>query len=248
MASHDLQLSVEGGAPSDMHGAMNTVGAGAPPPASGGITGQLRRSAHPTVLIFHVLFKLLALALYILGGVFAADKSNSSRKVSGSKFIAVTVGCILLLAADFWVVKNITGRLLVGLRWWNQVEGETTRWIFESKGQEATVNPFDRSVFWTVLYATPVIWCALFVIALLKFELGWLLTVVMAIALSGANVYGYYKCSTDQKDKFQQMMRDGAQQGAMAAMRSNLFGMLLGGGAAGPAAAGASQGATTTYV
>ena len=24
---------------------------------------------------------------------------------------------ILLLAADFWVVKNVTGRLLVGLRW-----------------------------------------------------------------------------------------------------------------------------------
>jgi hypothetical protein len=27
----------------------------------------------------------------------------------------------LLLAFDFWTVKNVTGRLLVGLRWWNEV-------------------------------------------------------------------------------------------------------------------------------
>lgn len=26
---------------------------------------------------------------------------------------------IILSALDFWVVKNISGRLLVGLRWWS---------------------------------------------------------------------------------------------------------------------------------
>ena len=41
---------------------------------------------------------------------------------------------ILLLAFDFWTVKNITGRLLVGLRWWNKVEEDgTSTWMFESK-------------------------------------------------------------------------------------------------------------------
>ena len=45
-------------------------------------------------------------------------------------FIAV----ILLLAFDFWTVKNVTGRLLVGLRWWNRVkEDGTSEWVFESK-------------------------------------------------------------------------------------------------------------------
>eukprot|EP01050_Picozoa_sp_SAG11_P010429 SAG11_NODE_1041_length_6056_cov_5.902468_6_plen_102_part_00 len=29
--------------------------------------------------------------------------------------------CILLLAMDFWTVKNVSGRLLVGLRWWNEI-------------------------------------------------------------------------------------------------------------------------------
>jgi len=32
----------------------------------------------------------------------------------------MTFICVLLLSSfDFWTVKNVTGRLLVGLRWWN---------------------------------------------------------------------------------------------------------------------------------
>jgi hypothetical protein len=33
-------------------------------------------------------------------------------------FIAVTV----FTAFDFWIVKNVTGRLLVGLRWWSDTD------------------------------------------------------------------------------------------------------------------------------
>ena len=33
-------------------------------------------------------------------------------------FILVTV----LGALDFWTIKNISGRLLVGLRWWSEVD------------------------------------------------------------------------------------------------------------------------------
>ena len=41
---------------------------------------------------------------------------------------------ILLLAFDFWTVKNVTGRLLVGLRWWNRVkEDGSSEWVFEAK-------------------------------------------------------------------------------------------------------------------
>jgi hypothetical protein len=34
---------------------------------------------------------------------------------------------------DFWTVKNVSGRLLVGLRWWNEIkeDGESV-WVFES--------------------------------------------------------------------------------------------------------------------
>jgi hypothetical protein len=38
-----------------------------------------------------------------------------------SSFVFSFVMVTLLLAFDFWTVKNVTGRLLVGLRWWNEV-------------------------------------------------------------------------------------------------------------------------------
>ena len=74
-----------------------------------GKLGLFKGSRHPGVALFHVLFKSLALAVYLFAGLFT------------SNFVLVCVVCILLLAFDFWTVKNVSGRLLVGLRWWNYV-------------------------------------------------------------------------------------------------------------------------------
>lgn len=77
---------------------------------------------HPYVAFFHLFFRGLALATYILCGWFS------------DSFITSFVFVILLLSADFWTVKNITGRLLVGLRWWNYVDDEgVSHWVYESK-------------------------------------------------------------------------------------------------------------------
>jgi hypothetical protein len=50
-------------------------------------------------------------------------------------FIIVFVIVVMLVAADFWTVKNVTGRLLVGMRWWNEIVPETgeSKWQFESR-------------------------------------------------------------------------------------------------------------------
>ena len=49
-------------------------------------------------------------------------------------FIELFLTVVLLLAFDFWTVKNVTGRLMVGLRWWNKVDEDgTSSWQFESK-------------------------------------------------------------------------------------------------------------------
>lgn len=177
------------------------------------IQSKLSQSSHPTVIVFHILFKVIAVLFYMFGGWMLGNEHE------GANFIMLTVILILILAADFWVVKNVTGRLLVGLRWWNKVENDTTTWIFES-AENKRVNPFDRSVFWTTLYAAPLVWGFFLIAALISFQFKWLLIVGIALALSSANVYGYYKCSGEQKARFQQMMQAGAQQGAMAAMRS----------------------------
>jgi len=40
---------------------------------------------------------------------------------------------ILFTAFDFWVVKNITGRLLVGLKWYSECKEDGSEvWLFES--------------------------------------------------------------------------------------------------------------------
>ena len=221
MASHDLHFTVSQNGVEDPTALYDSPAMPPLPQAAQSNGGYLSMSSHPTACIFHVLFKGLALFFYLFGGWFSGKSS--------ANFITVTVFCILLLAADFWVVKNVTGRLLVGLRWWNKVEGDTTRWIFES-AENRQVNKFDSSVFWTVLYATPLIWGSLAFLAILKINLSWLITVGMAFALSSANVYGYWKCSSDQKAKFQQMMQQGAQAGAMSVIRGNVFGFLTGTG------------------
>jgi hypothetical protein len=184
------------------------------------IQDQLKQSSHPMVVIFHILFKAIALFIYSFGNWFVGTHHSA-------KFILLTVICILLLAADFWVVKNVTGRLLVGLRWWNKVDEDDTVWIFES-AENKVINQFDRTVFWTVLYVTPVLWAALFIFGLLHFALDWLLICVIALSLSMANVYGYYKCSKEQAAQFQQLMQSSAQHGAMAMMRSNMLSVLTG--------------------
>eukprot|EP00531_Pseudo-nitzschia_arenysensis_P008271 CAMPEP_0116126948 /NCGR_PEP_ID=MMETSP0329-20121206/6591_1 /TAXON_ID=697910 /ORGANISM="Pseudo-nitzschia arenysensis, Strain B593" /LENGTH=241 /DNA_ID=CAMNT_0003621039 /DNA_START=61 /DNA_END=786 /DNA_ORIENTATION=+ len=241
MASHDLHFAVSQNGvndPSALHDPP-TMPVTPGEQSGGNFLGEtLKQSAHPTVCIFHVLFKGLALFFYIFGGWFSGDGKGGN---SGANFITVTVLCILLLAADFWVVKNITGRLLVGLRWWNKVEGDKTSWIFES-APDRQVNKFDSSVFWTVLYVTPAIWAGLMVIGILKFNLGWLIVVFTALSLSSANVYGYYKCSSDQKAKFQQMVAQGAQAGAMSVMRGNMLGWLTG------TSTSSTQPQTSTYV
>lgn len=189
------------------------------------VQDQLKQSSHPMVIIFHIIFKAASLFVYMFGGWMIGSDHNGDK---GARFISLMVTCILLLAADFWVVKNVTGRLLVGLRWWNKVEEDGTKWIFESAEGKRPVNNFDRNVFWAVLYGTPVIWSALFLLGLISFKLNWLLIVVMALTLSGSNVYGYYKCSSEQKTKTHQMMQQYAQQGAVAVMRSNMLSMLTG--------------------
>jgi hypothetical protein len=84
---------------------------------------------------------------------------------------------ILLLAADFYYLKNIAGRRLVGLRWWNEVDPSTgeSRWVFESSEPGTKViNPTDSRFFWIAIYAQPVFWIGLAVVAILTFKFIWL--------------------------------------------------------------------------
>ena len=103
----------------------------------------------------------------------------------------------------------MSGRLLVGLRWWNEVsESGGNEWKFESlqEGQR-TINKKDSNLFWTVLYATPVVWAVLGLVAALKFSIDYLLLVIIAFLLSGANLVGYVKCSKAAQNELKGLRR-----------------------------------------
>ncbi|KAG5459210.1 MAG: hypothetical protein BJ554DRAFT_415, partial [Olpidium bornovanus] len=151
-------------------------------------------------LIFHCAFRLAAILFYLLGSLI----------ISNDVFIFVMV--VLLVAFDFWTVKNVTGRLLVGLRYWNDVkEDGNSEWVFESRevgiarslaGPGRPLNAVDSRIFWTVLYTTPVVWAVFAVFAFIKFHVFWLPTVAIALALSSANLIGFMKCDRDAKAKW----------------------------------------------
>ena len=55
----------------------------------------------------------------------------------------------------------MTGRLLVGLRWWNDASAADggTAWRFEALGEgQRAINPHERRWFWIVLVAAPILW------------------------------------------------------------------------------------------
>lgn len=148
------------------------------------------RSRHPIALFFHVFFKVAALLSYLLLTIFT------------SNFVLVFVTCILLLAFDFWTVKNISGRLLVGLRWWNEVQPDgQSVWRFESKEDRSDIDPLESNVFWITLYAYPLVWILLGVVCIVSMRLQWLMIIGFALVLSISNLVGYFKCQRDATSK-----------------------------------------------
>lgn len=76
---------------------------------------------HPTAALFHILFKIIALFIYIFGNWFI------------NNFVILFVIIELCLAIDFWTTKNITGRYMVGLRWWNKTnDNDESQWMYET--------------------------------------------------------------------------------------------------------------------
>merc|ERR1712130_365281 len=93
-------------------------------PAPGTLNWRL--SAHPITLVTFLAFRAASLLVYLLGGI-----------IFGGSFVLYFIITVLLLAADFYYLKNIAGRRLVGLRWWNEVNPQTgdSHWVFESAPQ-----------------------------------------------------------------------------------------------------------------
>ncbi|KAK2571725.1 Golgi apparatus membrane protein TVP23-like protein B [Acropora cervicornis] len=126
-----------------------------------------KKFRNPVVTVFHLLFRVAAIVAYLLCSWFS------------DSFITNFIVIVLLLSFDFWTVKNVSGRLLVGLRWWNYVDEDgNSHWVFESRKNNKSVTTAESRVFW----------------------LG-LLVVAVGLSLNGANLVGYVRCKKDAGKK-----------------------------------------------
>ena len=104
-------------------------GGSAVPVGAGGPEGSPMHlpATQSKVMLFHVLFKAIALVIYLLSGMIFNTNEGGGYVMT---FVIVTI----LSALDFWTVKNVSGRLMVGLRWWSEVnEDGSTTWKFEAQ-------------------------------------------------------------------------------------------------------------------
>jgi hypothetical protein len=172
------------------------------------VPGFLRNAAHPYVCLFHLVFKGLAIFTYWI--IYALTKDIVFT------FILTTI----FLAADFWTVKNVTGRILVGLRWWNKMnEDGTSEWVFESGVDRSQVSSLDKNVFWIALYVFPIYWAGAAISNVLSFSPNFVILNMMGLAFAGINAMGYTKCSRSG----QQAVTDWAKNQAMKVITGNVL-------------------------
>ena len=150
----------------------------------------IKKSSQPKIALITVSIKLLALFFFLFLNIFTSNEA------------LVMIVVILLDAADFWYTKNISGRILVGLRWWNNYNQNTQEnvWVFESKNEIKESN-IDRKTFWFSLYGFAAIWLILFVWECILFNFIWAFLCLISLAIAATNVYGFFRCSKIQQEK-----------------------------------------------
>ena len=110
---------------------------------------------------------------------------NLFTKSSVSVFVTVLLSSCL----DFWVTKNLTGRSLIGLRWWSsndisseedldaqssaETKDEEKSWYFESYDFEVNNSTMDSSVFWLAQSSSAAFWSIFMVLKVLGLNLFW---------------------------------------------------------------------------
>ncbi|XP_029784224.1 Golgi apparatus membrane protein TVP23 homolog B isoform X1 [Suricata suricatta] len=189
---------------------------------------------HPVASFFHLFFRVSAIVVYLLCELF------SSSFIACMVTIILLLSCDFWAVKDsvlpiflecgshsqitlppgsltffvpwtpFTVEVNVTGRLMVGLRWWNHIDEDgKSHWVFESRKASAqeskTVSEAESRIFWLGLIACPVLWVIFAFSALFSFRVKWLAVVIMGVALQGANLYGYIRCKVGSRKNLTNM-------------------------------------------
>lgn len=163
---------------------------------------------HKVALFFHWFFKIAAWVFYI----FCTWFSDS--------FILNFVTCVVLVALDFWTVKNVTGRKLVGLRWWNEANDSGSAWRFEQAAEGSRIiHSGEKRLFWIGLFANVGVWGGLAFFAIVRLKFDYLVIPIIACIMGSSNMVGYFKCSREAGEQLKSMTNNLMQQAATRAVQ-----------------------------
>ena len=169
---------------------------------------NISKATHPIVCLVHIGLKFAAAFAYMFLKLITSSSVNT--------FITV----IILVSVDFWFVKNVSGRYLVKMRWWNGEE-ETGRegWYFESFLHDKASSDIDRHIFWWAQCISTGFWTVMFVVKLLSLSVFWGMLVFICFSLNATNLYGYYLCHGDNQKQVKRML-DTINQSVQTARQS----------------------------
>ncbi len=140
--------------------------------------------SRPLPCFFHCVFKLVAALSYLFSGLLLQS------------LVVRFLLTFMSLVTDFWVTKNLTGRMLVGLRWWSGDVGDSQGQAvyFESFDADLNFNAFDKSIFWGGLLSATGFWLFFALGRLLTADLLWGLLSCTGLLLNWTNLKSYYQC------------------------------------------------------
>eukprot|EP01016_Furgasonia_blochmanni_P003655 TRINITY_DN11429_c0_g1_i6.p2 TRINITY_DN11429_c0_g1~~TRINITY_DN11429_c0_g1_i6.p2 ORF type:complete len:238 (-),score=30.75 TRINITY_DN11429_c0_g1_i6:247-960(-) len=175
---------------------------------------NLSKATHPTACVFTVAFKIAAIVCYFLVDTFTIGNSSLSKILT-----------IIFSAFDFWTVKNVTGRLLVGLRWWSKIKNDGDQdWIFECRLDESKINTVDKTFFWGGQIGFTAAWLIIFVVNSLSFKFTVAFLDGYVLVLLGINLFAYYKCSNEKQKQAKEFASSASKAAAKHVITKRLFG------------------------
>ncbi|KAI1708811.1 NRDE-2, necessary for RNA interference domain-containing protein [Ditylenchus destructor] len=146
------------------------------------VTG-FRSLRHPSIVLVHLMFRALGVVFYVFANILS------------SSFIIQLLVLLSLFSADFWTVKNITGRFLVGLRWWSFVDAEgNNHFKFETSKDPQSFDAMERRIFWGALVVAPIFWLLLVSVAFFTFQWQWMIVCLLGLSMTSTNLYMYLRC------------------------------------------------------
>ena len=169
----------------------------------------IQNSANPCIVFFTLFFKILSIIIFIFG--------NFIFKMSDSlEFVFV----VIFSSLDFWFIKNVSGRILVGLRYWNEIKQDGSEvWVYENENEKKN-SSIDTKIFWGSIYLTPFFFFFLIPVEFFSFNIMNFLECVISFVLTISNLYGYYKCSKEQNKKIKGYLNKQSQKGISNIIRT----------------------------